>query len=147
MVRFPTERRAGLVPEIQRWLCRNRLIEYVQQAIEKANTLIEALGWIRQFRDKTTVIKLGGSMLDDADALHHILLDIHFMETVGMRPVVVHGAGSRITKAMKAAGIEPRFIQGRRYTDEQTSKLSNGCWPRKPTSRWPRFMKKLVVGR
>ena len=61
----------------------------MQEAIEKANTLIEALGWIRQFRDKTTVIKLGGSMLDNVEALHHILLDIHFMESVGMRPVVV----------------------------------------------------------
>ena len=92
----------------------------VEQAIQKANTLIEALGWIRMFRDKTTVIKLGGSMLDDIDALHHILLDIHFMETVGMRPVVVHGAGSRISAAMKEAGIEPRFVEGRRYTDAPT---------------------------
>ncbi len=72
------------------------------------------------FRDKTTVIKLGGSMLDDIDALHHILLDIHFMETVGMRPVIVHGAGSRISAAMKDAGIEPRFVEGRRYTDAPT---------------------------
>ena len=95
----------------------------MQQAIQKADTLIEALGWIRQFRDKTTVIKLGGSMLDDVDALHHILLDIHFMETVGMRPVVVHGGGSRISKAMKEAGVEPRFVQGRRYTDEQTLEI------------------------
>ena len=95
----------------------------MQQAIEKADTLIEALGWIRQFRDKTTVIKLGGSMLDDADALNHILLDIHFMETVGMRPVVVHGAGSRITQAMEAAGIVPRFVQGRRVTDGQTLQI------------------------
>ena len=56
------------------------------------------------FRDKTTVIKLGGSMLDDIDALHHILLDIHFMETVGMRPVVVHGAGSRSKAERKRRG-------------------------------------------
>ena len=95
----------------------------MEQAIQKANTLIEALGWIRMFRDKTTVIKLGGSMLDDIDALHHILLDIHFMETVGMRPVVVHGAGSRITAAMKNAGIEPRFVEGRRYTDAPTLEI------------------------
>ena len=92
----------------------------MEQAIQKADTLIEALGWIREFRDKTTVIKLGGSMLSDIDALHHILLDIHFMETVGMRPVVVHGGGSRISAAMQEAGIEPRFVQGRRYTDQQT---------------------------
>ena len=92
----------------------------MKTAIEKADTLIEALGWIRRFRDKTTVIKLGGSILDDIDALRFILLDIHFMETVGMRPVVVHGGGKRITAAMDAAGIEARFVQGRRYTDAAT---------------------------
>ena len=92
----------------------------MEKAIQKANTLIEALGWIREFRDKTTVIKLGGSLLGNVDALRFILLDILFIETVGMRPVVVHGAGSRISKAMEEAGIEPRFVDGRRYTDEQT---------------------------
>jgi len=95
----------------------------LKTAIEKANTLIEALGWIREFRDKTTVIKLGGSILNDIDALRFILLDIHFMETVGMRPVVIHGGGSRISAAMEAAGIEPRFVQGRRYTDAATLKI------------------------
>ena len=95
----------------------------MKTAIEKANTLIEALGWIRQFRDKTTVIKLGGSILSDLDALRFILLDIHFMETVGMRPVVIHGGGKRISAAMEAAGIEPRFVQGRRYTDDPTLKI------------------------
>ena len=92
----------------------------MKSAIEKADTLIEALGWIRRFRGKTTVIKVGGSVLSDLDALHHLLLDILFMESVGMRPVVVHGAGARISKAMESAGIEPRFVQGRRYTDEKS---------------------------
>jgi acetylglutamate kinase len=87
---------------------------------EKAAVLIEALGWIRQFRDKITVIKLGGSLLDDVDALRHLLIDIVFMETVGMRPVVVHGGGAAINRAMDAAGLTPRFIQGRRYTDDAT---------------------------
>lgn len=95
----------------------------MKTAIEKANTLIEALGWIRKFRDKTTVIKLGGSLLANEDALHHLLLDIHFMETVGMCPVIVHGAGSRISAAMDTAGIEPRFVQGRRYTDQRTLEI------------------------
>jgi acetylglutamate kinase len=90
----------------------------VQEAIEKAGTLIEALGWIRQFRGKVTVIKLGGSVMEDDEALRHVLVDIVFMETVGMRPVVVHGGGARISRAMQAAGIEARFIQGRRYTDD-----------------------------
>jgi acetylglutamate kinase len=90
---------------------------------EKAAVLIEALGWIRQFRDKVTVIKLGGSLLDDVDHLRHLLVDIVFMETVGMRPVVVHGGGAAINRAMQAAGLEPRFIEGRRYTDEATLEI------------------------
>ena len=92
----------------------------MQKAIEKADTLIEALAWIREFRGKTTVIKLGGSLLGDVDALHHILMDILFMESVGMRPVVVHGGGKKVSAAMEAAGIEPRFVLGRRYTDDAT---------------------------
>ncbi len=95
----------------------------MEQAIKKADILIEALGWIREFRGKVTVIKLGGSLLDDIDSLRHILLDIYFMETVGMRPVVVHGAGSRISAAMAEAGIEPRFVHGRRYTDQATLEI------------------------
>ncbi len=87
---------------------------------QKADVLIEALGWIRQFRDKVTVIKLGGSLMDDADAMRHLLVDVVFMETVGMRPVVVHGGGAAISRAMDAAGLVPRFIQGRRYTDTPT---------------------------
>lgn len=92
----------------------------MEDAIAKANTLIEALAWIREFRDKVTVIKLGGSFMDDADALRHVLLDIVFMETVGMRPVVVHGGGPVINRAMEEAGIEAKFMQGRRYTDDAT---------------------------
>jgi len=92
----------------------------LQEAIAKADTLIEALGWIRRFRDKVTVIKLGGSVMEDYTALGHVLIDIVFMETVGMRPVVVHGGGAAISRAMAEAGIEPRFVMGRRYTDNAT---------------------------
>lgn len=92
----------------------------VQQAIEKADVLIEALRWIRQFRDKVTVIKLGGSVMEDPRALGHLLLDVVFMETVGMHPVVVHGGGAAISRAMADAGLAPRFVQGRRYTDDAT---------------------------
>jgi acetylglutamate kinase len=91
-----------------------------QKAIQKADTLIEALGWIRKFRDTTTVIKLGGSVLEHPDSLRHLLLDIVFMTTLGMRVVVVHGGGKAISKAMDDAGIVPRWVQGRRYTDEAT---------------------------
>jgi acetylglutamate kinase len=92
----------------------------LEEAIRKAEVLIEARGWIRRFRDKATVIKLGGSVLEDENALRHMLLDIVFMETVGMRPVVVHGGGAAISRQMAEAGIQPRFIHGRRYTDDAT---------------------------
>jgi acetylglutamate kinase len=95
----------------------------LEEAILKADVLIEALGWIRRFRDKITVIKLGGSVMENDSALRHTLLDIVFMETVGMRPVVVHGGGAAIDRAMDAAGLVPRKIKGRRYTDEATLKI------------------------
>lgn len=89
-------------------------------AIEKAEILIEAMQWIRRFRGKTTVIKLGGSLMENSAALDSMLLDVVFMETVGMRPVLVHGGGAAISRAMREAGLEPRFIHGRRYTCEKT---------------------------
>ena len=95
----------------------------VQEAIAKANTLIEAMGWIRRFRGSTTVIKLGGSIVDNEEALMHILLDVIFMESVGMKPVLVHGGGKAINRALAEAKIEPKFIQGRRYTDDATLKV------------------------
>src|SRR5207247_1243495 len=95
----------------------------LQQAIQEADVLVEAMGWIRRFRDKITVIKLGGSVMEDENALRHTLLDIVFMETVGMRPVVVHGGGAAIDRAMDAAGLSPKKIKGRRYTDDATLKI------------------------
>ncbi len=92
----------------------------MQEAIQKADVLIEALGWIRRFRDKVTVIKLGGSVMEDPNALGHLLVDVVFMETVGMRPIIVHGGGAAISRAMSEAGFAPRFVQGRRYTDDAT---------------------------
>ncbi len=95
----------------------------MQDAISKADTLIEAMGWIRNFRGKTTVIKLGGSLLEDMAALRHLLLDVIFMETVGMKPVIVHGGGARINKAMEEAQIETQWVHGRRITDAPTLEI------------------------
>jgi acetylglutamate kinase len=92
----------------------------VEDAIAKANTLIEAMGWIRSFRGKTTVIKLGGSLLEDETAIHHLLLDVIFMETVGMKPVIVHGGGASINRAMEQAQLSPAWVKGRRVTDLAT---------------------------
>ena len=85
--------------------------------MEKADVLIEAMRWIRQHRGKITVIKIGGSLMEDEVAMMHLMLDIVFMESVGMQPVIIHGGGKAISDAMQTAGIEPRFVQGRRYTD------------------------------
>ena len=95
----------------------------MDEAIQKADVLIEALTWIRRFRGKITVIKLGGSVMDDKHAMTHLLLDVVFMETVGMRPVVIHGGGAAISRAMADAGIRPRFVRGRRCTDDATLKI------------------------
>lgn len=92
----------------------------MQQAIEKADALIEAMEFIRQFRNRIVVVKLGGSVLDDPDLQKKMLHDIAFMSIVGMRPIIVHGGGKAITRAMNEAGLEPVWVQGRRYTDERT---------------------------
>jgi acetylglutamate kinase len=72
------------------------------------------------FRDKLTVIKLGGSAMEDAGALEATLQDVIFMETVGLRPILVHGGGKPIDRAMERAGLQPVKIQGRRFTDAPT---------------------------
>src|SRR5262249_6508993 len=93
--------------------------EAMDEAIKKAAVLIEALAYIRRFRGRKSVIKLGGSAMEDGQALQATLQDIVFMETVGLQPVLVHGGGKPIDRAMAAAGLEPRKIRGQRYTDSQ----------------------------
>ncbi len=97
----------------------------MDDAIRKADVLIEALSWIRQFRNRYVVIKLGGSALEDEAAVRDLLTDVIFMETVGMKPILIHGGGKAISSAMKQAGIEPRFVHGRRYTDRDTLEIAS----------------------
>ena len=92
----------------------------MEEAIAKADALIEAMEYIRGFRGRVVVVKLGGSVLDDAELQKKLLTDVAFMATVGMQPIIVHGGGKAITKAMNEAGLEPVWVQGRRYTDERT---------------------------
>lgn len=92
----------------------------MQEAIHKAEALVEALPYIRRFAGKPVVVKVGGSIMDEPQTLKSLLLDICFMNTVGMKPIVVHGGGKGITAAMQEAGLEAHFVQGRRYTDERT---------------------------
>ncbi|MCD4699850.1 MAG: acetylglutamate kinase [Phycisphaerae bacterium] len=92
----------------------------MKEAIAKAKALIEALGYIQRFAGKTVVIKIGGAVMDNDQTLSDLLTDVVFMNTVGMRPVIVHGGGKAISKAMEDNGLEVQFVQGRRYTDQRT---------------------------
>jgi len=92
----------------------------MEEAIAKAGALIEAMEYIRRFRGQIVVVKLGGSVLDDVSLQKELLTDIAFMSTVGMQPIIVHGGGKAITRAMNEAGLEPVWVQGRRYTDQRT---------------------------
>ncbi|MCL2701265.1 MAG: acetylglutamate kinase [Phycisphaerae bacterium] len=92
----------------------------MEQAITKASVLVEALAYIQRFANKIVVVKFGGSVMDDERAMADILTDVVFMNTVGMRPVIVHGGGKAINSAMEKSGLEVQFVQGRRYTDQRT---------------------------
>lgn len=93
-------------------------------AIEKAAALIEAHRYIRTFENKIVVVKVGGSIQEDDERMKALLTDVSFMQAVGMRPVIVHGGGKSITKAMSDAGLKAHFIQGRRYTDRKTLEIA-----------------------
>ena len=92
----------------------------MNEAINKANALVEALGYIQRFNNKVVVVKVGGSIMDDETTLSNILTDVVFMNYVGMQPVLVHGGGKAINEAMEKAGLTPQMVMGRRYTDERT---------------------------
>src|SRR5207302_3787903 len=92
----------------------------MQQLIAKAETLLEALPYIQKFSGATFVIKYGGSFMDspEANVRNNVARDIVFLEAVEINPVVVHGGGKAITRAMEQAGLKADFIQGQRVTDQ-----------------------------
>src|SRR5712664_4497738 len=94
----------------------------MQDIIAKAATLLEALPYIQRFCSQTFVVKYGGSFMDspDPEVRNGVARDIVFLEAVGINPVVVHGGGKAITRAMEAAGLKSHFVQGQRVTDEAT---------------------------
>ena len=95
----------------------------ISEAIRKAAVLIESLPYIRKFRDKIVVVKFGGAAMERPDILDSVLRDVVYMETVGMRPVLVHGGGPAISAAMKERGKEPVFVQGLRMTDAESLEI------------------------
>jgi len=97
----------------------------MQDLIAKAATLLEALPYIQKFSGATFVVKYGGSFMDslDANVRNSVARDIVFLEAVEINPVVVHGGGKAITRAMEKAGLKANFIQGQRVTDEETVRI------------------------
>ena len=86
----------------------------MNELISKAEVLLEALPYLQRFRGETFVVKYGGSFMDSPDPAvrNGVARDIVFLEAAGIKPVVVHGGGKAITRAMDAAGLKAKFIQG-----------------------------------
>jgi len=95
----------------------------MEDAVKKADALIEALPYILRFKGRPVVVKFGGSAMEREEVLDDVLEDVVFLATVGIRPVLVHGGGKAISRAMEQKGVEPRFVQGHRVTDEETLRI------------------------
>src|ERR1700757_4393213 len=97
----------------------------MQEIITKAGTLLEALPYIQRFRGEVFVIKYGGSFMDSPDPAerHRVAREIVFLEAVGINPVVVHGGGKAVTRAVEAAGTKAEFVHGRRVTDAAAAEI------------------------
>ena len=89
-----------------------------------AEVLIEALPYIRRFYDRRIVIKYGGAAMEDEALIHSVMQDIVLMKYVGIRPIIVHGGGPRITAWMDKVGKVPEFVQGLRVTDAETVEIA-----------------------
>lgn len=94
----------------------------MDEIITKAGTLLEALPYIQRFRGEIFVVKYGGSFMDSPDPAerHRVAREIVFLEAVGINPVVVHGGGKAVTRALESTGLTTTFLQGQRVTDQAT---------------------------
>ena len=92
----------------------------MEEAIRKADVLIEALPYIKDFHRKILVIKYGGSILGEEKIRSGVLEDIVFLSYMGLCPVLVHGGGPNISERMKSEGLKTEFVDGMRVTDEKT---------------------------
>lgn len=93
-----------------------RKVDQPELEIQKADILVEALQYMQSYRDKMVLIKFGGSAMDDPELVESLMRDIVVLEAMGLNPVVVHGGGKAISKAMSEAGLEAKFVNGLRVT-------------------------------
>ncbi len=92
----------------------------MQELVDKASILIEALPYIKKFRGKEVLIKYGGAAMTYEDIRENVLHDLVFMNYVGIKPIMIHGGGIAITENLKKKGIQSKFINGLRVTDKET---------------------------
>jgi acetylglutamate kinase len=95
----------------------------MKDLIDKAEILIEALPYIRRFYDKTIVIKYGGSAMSDESLRASFAVDVVLLKYIGLRPVIVHGGGPQIGRALERLGVQSTFVGGLRVTDDQTMEV------------------------
>ncbi|MEG0108510.1 MAG: acetylglutamate kinase [Lachnospiraceae bacterium] len=96
----------------------------MQQYLEKAEVLIEALPYIQRFNRKIIVVKYGGSAMVDDELKQHVIQDVTLLKLVGFKPIIVHGGGKEINRWVEKVGMEPNFIHGLRVTDEETMEMA-----------------------
>ncbi len=98
--------------------------ENMQQYLEKAQVLIEALPYIQRFNRKIIVVKYGGSAMVDEELKKQVIEDVTLLKLVGFKPIIVHGGGKEISRWVSKVGMEPHFINGLRVTDADTMEVA-----------------------
>jgi len=96
----------------------------MQQYLDKAEVLIEALPYIQRFNRKIIVVKYGGSAMVDEELKKRVIEDVTLLKLVGFKPIIVHGGGKEISKWVGKVGMEPKFINGLRVTDAETMEVA-----------------------
>ena len=96
----------------------------MQQYLDKAEVLIEALPYIQRFNRKIIVVKYGGSAMVDEELKKRVIEDVTLLKLVGFKPIIVHGGGKEISKWVGKVGMEPKFVNGLRVTDEDTMEVA-----------------------
>ncbi len=96
----------------------------MDQILVKAETLIEALPYIRDFNNKKVVVKYGGSAMLDEKLQQSVIKDVALLKLVGMKPIIVHGGGKEISKWIDIVGKETKFVEGLRVTDKETMEIA-----------------------
>lgn len=96
----------------------------MEQIMEKAQVLIEALPYIQRFNRKIIVVKYGGSAMVDEDLKKQVIQDVTLLKLVGFKPIIVHGGGKEISRWVGKVGKEPEFINGLRKTDAETMEIA-----------------------